>query len=94
MEPGRRNYCQISMSGAYALLDLGRPIPGEGETITDIIPDSLQPVGNLRRLRITDRSDIKFLKRYQDVTINGRVVPFYSVLVLGKRSKTDEEYDL
>jgi hypothetical protein len=84
MQPGRRNYCQIAMDGRYALLDTARPIPKEGETLTNVISDSLQRVGTLRFLRIADYSDIKFLNRHQDVVINGRQVPFYSVLVLGQ----------
>ena len=84
MRPGRRNYCQITMNGHYAVLDLGRPIPEEGEVLKDVISDSLQPVGSLRFLRIADRSDIKFLNRHPDVEINGRQMPFYSVMVLAK----------
>ena len=84
MRPGRRNYCQITMNGHYALLDLGRPIPEEGEILRNVISDSLQPVGSLRFLRIADHSDIKFLNRHPDVEINGRQIRFYSVMVLGK----------
>jgi hypothetical protein len=72
------------MNGHYALLDLGRPIPEEGEVLKDVISDSLQPVGTLRFLRIADHSDIKFLTRHPDVEINGRQIHFYSVMVLGK----------
>jgi hypothetical protein len=72
------------MNGHYALLDLGRPIPEEGEVLKDVISDSLQPVGTLRFLRIADHSDIKFLTRHPDVEINGRQIRFYSVMVLGK----------
>jgi hypothetical protein len=72
------------MNGHYALLDLGRPIPEEGEILRNVISDSLQPVGSLRFLRIADHSDIKFLNRHPDVEINGRQIRFYSVMVLGK----------
>ena len=83
MRPGRRNYCQITMNGHYALLDIARPIPKEGGVLKNVISDSLQPVGTLRYLRIADHSDIKFLNRHPDVEINGRQVPFYSVMVMG-----------
>jgi hypothetical protein len=76
------------MNGHYALLDLGRPIPEVGELLTDVISDSLQPVGSLRFLRIADHSDIKFLNRHLDVEINGRQIPFFSVMVLGKSVDT------